>query len=86
MDELRKKLCDELKEYGKKEINAGTLQVIDTLAHAIKNIDKIIETNGYSSRHSHNSMVDSLKRLMEESPDEMTRHEFQRFISKMETM
>lgn len=37
--ELRDKLVDELVEQGKKD---GTLNNMDTLAHTIKNIDKII--------------------------------------------
>ena len=43
--ELKEMLCDELKEYGKKgELkNAGTLDVVDKLAHTVKNLDKIIE-------------------------------------------
>ena len=53
--ELKEKLCDELKEYGGKDLSAGTLDVVDKLAHAVKNIDKIIEVyedegEGYSSR------------------------------------
>ena len=51
--ELKEKLCDELKEYGNKDLSAGTLDVVDKLAHAVKNIDKIIEVyedDGYSSR------------------------------------
>lgn len=51
--ELKEKLCDELKEYGGKDLSAGTLDVVDKLAHAVKNIDKIIEVyedDGYSSR------------------------------------
>lgn len=50
--ELKEKLCDELEEYGDKKLDAGSLDVIDKLAHTIKNLDKIIETyeeNGYSS-------------------------------------
>lgn len=41
--ELKEKLCKELEEYGKKDLSAGTLDVVDKLSHAIKNIDKIIE-------------------------------------------
>ena len=41
--ELKEKLCDELKEYGSKEMTAGSLDVVDKLAHAIKNLDKIID-------------------------------------------
>ena len=51
--ELKEKLCDELKEYGTKEVTASNLEVIDKLAHATKNIDKIIESyegDGYSGR------------------------------------
>ena len=49
--ELKEKLCDELKEYGRKEVTGGALDVIDKLAHAIKNLDKIIENSddGYSN-------------------------------------
>lgn len=50
LKELRDMLCDELKEYGKKgELSAGSLATIDTLAHALKNLDKVIEEDeGYS--------------------------------------
>lgn len=41
--ELKEMLCEELKEYGDKKLDAGSLEVIDKLAHAIKNLDKIIE-------------------------------------------
>lgn len=42
--ELKEKLSKELKSYGKKgEITASTLTMIDTLAHALKNLDKVIE-------------------------------------------
>lgn len=41
--ELRDKLCKELKAYGKKEVSASSLTMVDTLAHAIKNLDKVIE-------------------------------------------
>lgn len=49
--ELKDKLCDELEEYGEKKLDAGSLDVIDKLAHTIKNLDKIIECyedGGYS--------------------------------------
>ena len=41
--ELKEKLMRELEEYGKQEMSAGSLEVVDKLAHAIKNICKIIE-------------------------------------------
>lgn len=42
--ELKETLCDELEKYGdRKELSAGTLDVVDKLAHTIKNLDKIID-------------------------------------------
>jgi len=42
--ELKDMLCEELEEYGSKgKLDVGSLDVVDKLAHAIKNIDKIIE-------------------------------------------
>lgn len=53
LKELRDMLCDELKEYGKKgELTAGSLSTIDTLTHALKNLDKVIEEeDGYSNHY-----------------------------------
>ena len=53
---LKDMLCEELKEYGgKNEMSAGTLEIVDKLAHAIKNLDKIIEKyeeeEGYSGNY-----------------------------------
>lgn len=52
--ELKDKLCNELKTYARKEVSASSLTMVDTLAHAIKNIDKVIEKceeeeGGYSN-------------------------------------
>lgn len=50
--ELKELLCKELEEYGKKgELSAGTLDIVDKLAHAAKNLGKLIEMyeeEGYS--------------------------------------
>lgn len=53
---LKEMLCDELKEYGEKgELTTGSLEVVDKLAHSIKNIDKVIdhyrEEDGYSGNY-----------------------------------
>lgn len=125
---LKEMLCEELEKYGEKELTAGSLDVVDKLAHALKNVDKIIEnkdeysgdyrgsyrrggsyrngsyrdgrsyrydgaqrrdsrgrymSNGYSR---HGDLVSELRDLMEDAPDENTRMEFQRLISKMEGM
>ena len=53
--DLKEMLCKELKEYGEKgEMTAGTLDVVDKLAHTVKNLDKIIEVyedEGYSGHY-----------------------------------
>ncbi|MBO7625739.1 MAG: hypothetical protein J6S82_10635 [Bacteroidales bacterium] len=41
--ELKEKLMNELNQYSSEELSAGSLEVIDKLTHAIKNICKIIE-------------------------------------------
>ena len=43
MNDLFNKLCDELCEYGEKDLTQDTLKTIDTLAHAAKNILKVME-------------------------------------------
>lgn len=135
--ELKEKLCDELKEYGGKEMSAGSLEVIDKLAHATKNIDKIIEAyeeqeSGYSSRsypdgmggsyrgysrEGYNTyrgsyargrgsnaqrdsrgryssrgysrddgMVEELRGLMDDAPNDTIRRDIQRLVEKIEQM
>lgn len=62
--ELKEKLCDELEEYGEKKLDAGSLDVIDKLAHTIKNLDKIIENyeegnySGYDGDYDDGIMMD----------------------------
>lgn len=52
---LKDMLCEELEEYGKKEeVSLNDLEIIDKLAHSIKNIDKVLEYHeeekgGYSN-------------------------------------
>lgn len=42
--ELKEMLCKELEEYGKKgDLSTGSLDVVDKLAHTVKNLGKIIE-------------------------------------------
>ena len=55
--ELKERLMKELNQYSSEELSAGSLEVIDKLTHAIKNICKIIEAaedEEYSSRGSYN--------------------------------
>lgn len=42
--ELKEMLCKELEEYGRKgDLDVGSLEIVDKLAHAVKNLGKIIE-------------------------------------------
>lgn len=136
--ELKEKLCRELKKYSNEEVTTNSLEVVDKLSHAIKNIDKIIEkyeeeeggSYGYNSydnsyrgggrgnRGSYNygsygrgrgrnakrdsmgryasnngegysrnaDIASELRELMMDAPDEQTRMEYQRVISKLEQM
>lgn len=56
--ELKDRLVDELKDYSRKDLTGGSLDMIDKLAHATKNICKIIEdsdegNSGYYPRVGH---------------------------------
>lgn len=136
--DLKEMLCKELEEYGKKgELSAGTLEIVDKLAHATKNLDKIIEAyeeeeysnyggsynyggnmgggmsgrggsyrNGgsYARGRGRNArrdsmgryssegysrtgeLADQLRSLMDEAPDDRTRQEIQRIVTRMEQM
>lgn len=51
IEDLKRNLCEELEKYGQKEnLSVSDLERVDTLAHAVKNLDKILmcEDGGYS--------------------------------------
>lgn len=51
--DLKDMLCEELEEYADKgKLDMGGLEIVDKLAHAIKNIDKIMESE-YSEGRSY---------------------------------
>ena len=75
--ELKERLVDELKDYGKKDLSSSNLQYIDTLAHAAKNVCKITEASdeghsgyyddtrayrGYSRNHPYSYRRDGMGR------------------------
>ena len=65
--ELKDMLCKELEEYGEKgELTTGSLDVIDKLAHTIKNLDKILEANDdeYSGHYMPWAYDDGMGRSM----------------------
>lgn len=50
--DLKERLVDELKDYSKMEMTSANLEKIDKLAHATKNLCKIIDdSEGYSGRY-----------------------------------
>lgn len=56
--ELKERLVDELKDYGKRDLTGNSLDMIDKLAHAAKNVCKIIDeseegNSGYYPRTGH---------------------------------
>lgn len=54
IEELKGKLCEELEEYGEKgNLTVSDLEKIDLLAHAVKNLGKILAMgDGYSNSGS----------------------------------
>lgn len=118
--ELKEMLCEELESYGSKDkLDVGGLEIVDKLAHAIKNIDKILEADEYSNyypdgmsyargrmnaqrdsrgrysgrRYSMDGysraaedMVEELRELMGKAPDEQTRRDIQKIITRVEQM
>ena len=61
--ELKEKLTEHLKDYGRRELNGSNLEVIDKLTHTIKNLCKIIEdSEGYSGRYDDGMRGRSYKR------------------------
>ena len=59
LKKLSEKLYEELAKYGERELSLSSLDTIDKLAHAIKNIDKIEEQGGSSNRGSYRRSYDS---------------------------
>ncbi len=43
LHDLKDRLCEELAAFSERDLNAANLEKIDTLAHATKNLAKIIE-------------------------------------------
>ena len=126
--ELKDMLCKELKEYGEKgELTAGSLDTIDKLAHAMKNLDRVIEVYEDDGEYSGRSypdgmggsyargrysregrsyargrmnarrdsmgrysrddgMIEELRDLMKDAPNEAIKRDIQRLVDKMEQM
>ena len=53
--ELKEMLCEELEKYGAKgDLSAGELEIVDKLAHTVKNLGKIIEMYEEEEEYSGN--------------------------------
>lgn len=71
MHELKEKLMSELLDYSRGDLTHGTLEIIDKLAHALKNICKIEmmwedcpENKEYYEK-SGSEVVDALKAVID---------------------
>lgn len=53
LHELKERLIDELKDYGRKDLTSSNLDVIDKITHTVKNLCKIIDEEGYSGYYPH---------------------------------
>ena len=56
--ELKDVLMQELADYSSKEMNASSLDIVDKLAHTVKNLCKIMDyesSMGYGYRRGNNS-------------------------------
>lgn len=129
--DLKEMLCEELEKYGTKELTAGNLEIIDKLAHATKNISKILEgyddsysnaqyggmsyergntrdgnrsnamdrrsyargrgrnarrdaMGRYSSEGYSMALAEDLREMMMDAPDEQTRQDIQRIVTRLE--
>lgn len=68
MHELKEKLMRELIEYSKGDLTHGSLEVIDKLAHALKNVCKIelmYKDDPEYYEKSGTEVVDALKAVIE---------------------
>ena len=114
--ELRDMLQSELEDYGRKgSLRSGSLDVVDKLAHTIKNIDRIIANNRMSDSHGRyegtyegsyddgsyrgrkrdsmgrysraaEDMMESLREIERQAPNEKLRQEIMRLTNKVEQM
>lgn len=66
--ELKEKLCNELKGYSKKDMTAGALDVVDKLAHAAKNIDKLIDSYEHGYSNAYDNRYDDRGRYSRKDP------------------
>ena len=67
--ELKEMLCDELGNFAGKDLNSATLETVDKLAHAAKNVGKLIEMceSEYSERGSFDGMSNRMSYAEENS-------------------
>lgn len=74
---LKDMLCEELQEYGRRgSISASDLGKIDTISHALKNIDKIIEAKSESEYSRRRYYGDDMAYDGGNSYDRMTRRSY----------
>lgn len=96
LHDLRHKLCNELKTYSDMELTPSRLDIVDKLAHTIKNIDKVIAVSE-DGEHSYkrdsmgrysrdHQMIADLRMLQDKAMDDATKQLYERMINMVETM
>ena len=96
---LKDMLVEALADYGRRDtLTQSSVQMIDTLAHAAKNVCKVIESDGsneysfkrgrdrmgrYTSRDG-SEMAYKLREMMGDTDDDVLRAEIGRLADKME--
>lgn len=100
--DLKEMLLKELEEYGKKgDLSAGTLEIVDKLAHATKNLCKILEEDdsdysgyypmyygrdSYARGRGRNARRDSMGRYSREGSDRMGGYSRADFAEELRAM
>lgn len=87
--ELKENLIDELESYSDKGVNSSNLQTIDTLAHAAKNVCKIIESAEemeYSGRDRSYADRSYARDRMSYAPNRDARGRYSRNYSRTDDM
>lgn len=99
MEKLKDMLCDELDKIAEKgNLNAGTLETVDKLTHALKSVETIMamEDTGYSNgypmyydtryRYSRDTgrVIDRLRHMLDDAATDREKTALKECIKQME--
>lgn len=94
LHKLKDMLCDALEEYASRgQLTQNSLTMIDTLAHACKNVCKIMDMCGETERESgifdgvnNDEVVRKLHEMMDEATNSRVRSEIKRLADRVSAM